>query len=84
MAARRNHDRDSGINDPGDETLDNPDRLNTIDEDPVSSDDDHEENEPEDSPLHTPPEDVPDPNEMANPAPATGGTLWTIVCCPPF
>ena len=59
MAARRRRDRDSGINDPGDETLDNPDRLDTINEDS-----DNTNNDPEDdSPLHTPPEDIPD--EMA-------------------
>ena len=75
MAARRNRDRDSGINNPGNETLDNPDRLDTIDVDPVRSDKDHEDNEPEDSPLHTPPEDVPEPDKMANPAPAAGGVL---------
>ena len=84
MAGRHKCDRDSGINDPGNETLDNPDRLDTIDEDSVRSDEEPEDNdnednnEPEDSPLHTPPEDVPEPDKMANPAPApavAGGVL---------
>ena len=75
MATRRNRDGDSGINDPSDETLDNPDRLDTIDKDPASSDKDHKEQEPEDSPLHTPPEDVPKPDKMVNAAPAAGGVL---------
>ena len=48
MAARHRRDRDSGINDPGDETLDNPDRLGTIDEDSDNSNNDTED----DSPLH--------------------------------
>ena len=70
MAARRNRDRDSGINDPGDETLNNPERLNTIEED--SDDSPHQD----DSPLHTPPEDVPEdfPIPMAVAASA-GGVL---------
>ena len=63
---------DSGINDPGDETLDNPDRLDTINEDSDRSDEEPEDiDDPEDSPLHTPPEDVPNPDETANPAPQT-------------
>ena len=87
MAARRNRDRDSGINDPGDETLDNPDRLDTIDEDLVRSDEEHEDNKPEDSPLHTPPEDLPEPEKMANPAPApaaAGGVLPGQLSALPF
>ena len=44
---------DSGINDPGDETLNNPERLDTVEED--SDDSPHQD----DSPLHTPPEDFP-------------------------
>ena len=78
MAARRNRDRDSGINKPGDETVDDPDRLDTIEED---SDDSpiHE-----DSPLHTLPEDIPEeiPIPMAvAPGPAGGvlpGQLSTL------
>ena len=66
MAARRNRDRDLGINDPGDETLENPDRLDTVEED---SDDSRPQ---DDSPLHTPPEDIPEdlPIPMAVPVPA--------------
>ena len=45
---------------------DSPDRLDTIDEDSDNSNNDPED----DSPLHTPPEDIPDPDKMAIPAPA--------------
>ena len=76
MAARRNRDRDSGINNPGDETLNIQDRLHAIEEDPTITD---EEVEPEDSPLHTHPEEAPDPppedHDMADPAPAAPGVL---------
>ena len=64
MAARRNRDRDSGINEPGDDTTEDFRRLDTVEEN--SS----EESLHEDSPLHTPPEDIP----MAV-APAAGGVL---------
>ena len=77
MAARRRRDRDSGINNPGDETFDNPDRLGTIGEDsdrsgeePEQVDDPEDPEDPDESPLHTPPEDILEPDEMANPAPA--------------
>ena len=64
MAARRNRDRDSGINEPGDDTTEDFRRLDTVEE--HSS----EDSIPEDSPLHTPPEDIP----MAV-APAPGGVM---------
>ena len=64
MAARRNHDRDSGINEPGDDTVEEFGHLDTVEE---HSD---EDSVAEDSPLHTPPEDLP----MAV-APAQGGVL---------
>ena len=57
-------DRDSGINEPGDDTTEDFRRLDTVEED--SS----EGSIPEDSPLHTPPEDIP----MAV-APAPGGVM---------
>ena len=71
MAARRNRDRDSGMNEPGDEALNNPERLDTIEED---SDDSPL---PEDSPLHTPLEDIPDdfPIPMAVAPAQAGGAL---------
>ena len=80
MAARRNRDRDSGINDPGDKTLDNPERLDTVEED---SDDSQPQ---DDSPLHTPPEDVPDklPIPMAVAAPAGGGLPCQLSALPLF
>ena len=57
-------DRDSGINEPGDDTTEDFRRLDTVEEN--SS----EGSTPEDSPLHTPPEDIP----MAV-APAPGGVM---------
>ena len=77
MAARRNRDRDLGINDPGDETLNNPDRLDTVEED--SNDSQNQE----DSPLHTPPEDIPD-DQMALPAPASGVLPGQLSALPLF
>ena len=50
MAARRNRDRDSGINEPGDDTADDFRHLDTVEE--------HSEHSDEDS-VHTPPEDLP-------------------------
>ena len=64
MAARRNRDRDSGINEPGDDTVEDFGHLDTVEE---HSD---EDSVAEDSPLHTPPEDLP----MAV-APPQGGVL---------
>ena len=53
MADRRNRDRDSGINNPDDETLGEIERLNAIGEEQFE--------DPEDPPLHTAPEDLPKP-----------------------
>ena len=53
MAARRNRDRDSGINEPGDDTTEDFRRLNTVEENSSKG------SLPEDSPLHTQPEDIP-------------------------
>ena len=69
MAVRRNRDRDSGINDPGDETLEDIERLNPIQEASETKDEDG-------LPLLTPseelpedPEKIPEDPDMANPAP---------------
>ena len=69
MAARRNRDRDSGINEPGDETVDDPERWDTIEED--------SDNSPinEDSPLQTPPEDIPEEIPIPMAVAPAGGVL---------
>ena len=79
MAARRNRDRDSGtgINNPGDETLDEIERLDVIEEDDLDN--------PEDSPLHTPPEELPAPvPAMAQAAPAPGVLPGQLTSLPLF
>ena len=69
----------SGINDPGDETLGEIDRLNVIDKDDEQLDD------PEDLPLHTPPEELPDQDPaMAQPAPAVGVLPGQLTALPLF
>ena len=74
MAARRNRDRDSGINEPGDDTADDFRQLDTVEENS-----EHSVQSDEDS-VHTPPEDLP----MAVAAPAPGVLPGQLSALPLF